>query len=38
MTAKALVTDPKILPLDEPTANLDSHFQKEILDLVLSLS
>ena len=38
MTAKALVTDPKILPLDEPTANLDSHFQMEILDLVLSLS
>jgi ABC-2 type transport system ATP-binding protein len=36
--ADALVSDPKILILDEPTGGLDPHQRQEVLDLIHGLS
>src|SRR5512136_2145339 len=36
--AQALVHDPKLLFLDEPTANLDPHGRSEILELIRDIS
>jgi ABC-2 type transport system ATP-binding protein len=36
--AQALVHDPKLLFLDEPTSNLDPHGRKEVLDLIKDVS
>lgn len=36
--AQALVHDPKLLFLDEPTSNLDPHGRQEILDLIRDVS
>jgi len=36
--AQALVHDPKLLFLDEPTANLDPHGRKEILELIRDIT
>ncbi len=38
LIAKALSQDPKILLLDEPTANLDLHYQIEIVELIQRLN
>lgn len=37
LIARALVSDPKILVLDEPTANVDHNAEKTILELLSSL-
>jgi iron complex transport system ATP-binding protein len=35
---KALSFNPKVILLDEPTANLDIHHQMDFLDLILTLN
>lgn len=37
MIAKALISDPKFLFLDEPTANIDPKIQNEIFEIIYSL-
>lgn len=38
LLARALVSDPRILILDEPTANIDQRMESEIFDLLKSLN
>lgn len=35
--ARALITDPKVLLLDEPLSNLDAHLRDEMRELILSI-
>jgi macrolide transport system ATP-binding/permease protein len=36
--ARALIRDPMVIFADEPTGNLDTHSEKEIMDILLSLN
>lgn len=38
LMARALVSDPKILILDEPTASVDAHSEKDIYELLMELN